>query len=92
LVWQIRFSEESERNLRDIGHVEAKRVVKSLKKLADSGQPKQLADQMKYEALGFWKYRIGKYRAIFSINDTDQLLSIVMIEHRQSVYKTLKHK
>lgn len=35
-----------------------------------------------------WRIRIGDYRVIYLIEDSDQLITIVRVRHRRDVYKT----
>lgn len=36
---------------------------------------------------GLWRYRVGNYRIIANIIDTEIIIEIVDIGHRQSIYK-----
>ena len=36
---------------------------------------------------GFYKYRLGNYRIIYSFDSKSSTVEIVTIEHRQGVYK-----
>lgn len=36
---------------------------------------------------GFYKYRIGDYRIIYSFSKNDKKVSIYTVEHRQGVYR-----
>ena len=35
-----------------------------------------------------WRIRVGDYRVIYLIDDSDQLITIVRVRHRRDVYKT----
>lgn len=35
---------------------------------------------------GYWRYRVGAYRIIAEINDTEIIIAIVNISHRRDVY------
>ena len=34
-----------------------------------------------------WRYRIGKYRIIFNINDNELIILVIEIGHRKEIYK-----
>lgn len=36
---------------------------------------------------GLWRYRVGNYRIIANIIDTEIIIEIVDVGHRQSIYK-----
>jgi len=39
------------------------------------------------ELIGYFKYRIGDYRIIYTFNAKTSIVEVVTIEHRQGVYK-----
>ena len=44
-------------------------------------------DKLHGELKGYYKYRLGDYRIIYSFDIGNNILSVVKIEHRQGVYK-----
>ncbi len=35
-----------------------------------------------------WRIRVGEYRVIYLIDDSDRLITIMRVRHRRDVYKT----
>ena len=77
----------------------AKGVVKDLKKLAPQIREKALLVVENVLAVdphvgrpltgrykGLWKYRIGDYRIIYSIEQTRLIIFVLRISHRKNVY------
>ena len=38
-------------------------------------------------AAGVWRYRIGKYRIFYTVDEDDRVVSMVTIEHRKDAYR-----
>lgn len=38
---------------------------------------------------GFWRYRVGDYRILVSIEDDELLVLVVDVDHRRQVYRSL---
>jgi len=55
--------------------------------LATLDDPRSLGEPLAGRLSGFWKYRVGNYRIIASIEDTRVLILIVRIGHRRAVYR-----
>jgi mRNA interferase RelE/StbE len=49
-------------------------------------KPKPLTGTLK----GYFKFRIGHYRAIYTVNHQEKAISIVHIGHRRDIYKRQK--
>lgn len=39
------------------------------------------------ELKNFYKYRIGDYRSVYTLDPKEKIVMIVKVEHRQGVYK-----
>ena len=38
---------------------------------------------------GFWRYRVGDYRILVSIEDEEMLVLVIEVDHRRQVYRGL---
>lgn len=67
----------------------ARRILKFLtERLAPSDNPRSLGAPLTGSKLGdFWKYRIGKYRVIASIEDDIVTILVLKVDKRSDVYK-----
>jgi mRNA interferase RelE/StbE len=59
-------------------------VVEAIKELAQTPRPRGVE---KVKSTGLWRIRQGDYRIIYSIDDNQQLVTIVRIGHRKEVYR-----
>ena len=57
-------------------------LINKIKELAQS--PKLLGQHMKY--CDFWKLRIGDYRAIYEIQESEKKVVVLFIGHRKDIY------
>jgi mRNA interferase RelE/StbE len=58
------------------------------RRLAHLDDPRTIGEALKGKKLGeFWKYRIGDYCIIASIQDSELLILVVRIGNRRKVYK-----
>ncbi|MDE2314440.1 MAG: type II toxin-antitoxin system RelE/ParE family toxin [Elusimicrobia bacterium] len=89
MAWRIEFDSAAERELDKLDPQVAKRILKFLsERLAPLSNPRSLGEALKGSKLGeFWKYRVGDYRIIASIEDLKLLILIVRIGNRRDVYR-----
>lgn len=89
LVWQIEFHPAAGKELKRLDPQVARRVLEFLKKrLATQDDPRKLGQALKGSRLGdFWKYRVGDFRVIASIQDKTVCILVVRIGNRKEIYK-----
>ena len=89
MVWRIELSDSAAKQLSKIGRPEAKRITAFLRdRLAPLDDPRQLGHALKGAAYAdLWRYRIGDYRIVASIEDERVRILIVRIGHRREVYR-----
>lgn len=86
MAWKIDLSSNALRQLRKLDKPIANRILKFLR-----GRIEKLDDPRKIERLqgplgDFWKYRVGDYRVICSLQDDKLVVWVVRIGHRSEVY------
>jgi len=88
LVWQIEFDPAAQKELKKLDPQAAKRILEFLKKrLATQTDPRKLGQALKGSKLGdFWKYRVGDFRIIASIQDRTVCILVLRIGDRKEVY------
>ena len=59
-------------------------VIATLESLEQEPRPRGVE---KIRGTELWRIRKGDYRAIYYINDRDQIITIVRIGHRRDVYR-----
>ncbi|GJD44712.1 hypothetical protein AFCDBAGC_2579 [Methylobacterium cerastii] len=84
MAWRIEFERSAERELDKLDRETTTRILRFLQdRLSPSNDPRSLGEALKGSRLGgLWKYRVGDYRIIASIED-----ETVRIGHRRAVYR-----
>jgi mRNA interferase RelE/StbE len=88
LVWQIEFDPAAKKELKKLDPQIVKRILHFFSRLAKHKDPRELGEALKGSKLGeFWKYRVGDYRIIASIQDKTVCILVLRIGDRKEVYK-----
>jgi mRNA interferase RelE/StbE len=89
LVWQIKFDDSAKKDLAKLDKQIAKRITAFMReRVAVLDNLRSLGDALKGSELGeFWKYRVGDYRIIASIEDSAVRILMVKIGNRREVYR-----
>ncbi|RMD69208.1 MAG: type II toxin-antitoxin system RelE/ParE family toxin [Gammaproteobacteria bacterium] len=89
MAWKIEFDPAAERELDKLDPPIAKRILTFLhRRVANLDDPRSLGEALKGPRLGqFWKYRVGDYRIIASIEDAILTILVVRIGNRKDVYR-----
>jgi len=89
LDWTIEFARSVEKDLERIGPDAARRIIRFLReRVATLEDPRSIGEALHGPELGrFWKYRVGRYRIIASIQDKDLIIVIVRAGHRGNVHR-----
>lgn len=89
MAWRIEFDRAAERELGKLDPQMAKRILLFLhERVANLEDPRSIGEALKGSRLGdFWKYRVGDYRLISSIEDRTLRILVVKIGNRREVYR-----
>lgn len=89
MVWTIEFDPAAQRELKKLDRQVAARIIDFLeKRIVPSENPRSIGEALHGSRLGsFWKYRVGDYRIIASIEDATVTILVVKIGNRREVYK-----
>ena len=89
MAWRIEFDRAAERELGKLDPQVAKRILLFLQeRVANLDDPRSIGEALKGSRLGdFWKYRVGDYRLISSIEDGALRILVIKIGNRREVYR-----
>ncbi|MBF0425061.1 MAG: type II toxin-antitoxin system RelE/ParE family toxin [Magnetococcales bacterium] len=87
--WQIDFGDAAKKDLARLDKPIARRIVAFLReRVATLKDPRTLGEALKGSKFGsFWKYRVGDYRIVCSIEDSVLRILAVRIGSRRDVYR-----
>ena len=89
MAWKLELSTLAQKNLDQLDPPVARRILAFLhERVAPMEDPRSLGEALKGSRLGeFWKYRVGDYRIISSIEDDALRILVVRIGNRRAVYR-----
>lgn len=89
MAWKVELGRAAERELDQLDPPGARRILVFLHgRVALLDDPHSIGQALKGSKLGdFWKYRVGDYRIICSIEDRALRILIVRIGNRREVYR-----
>ena len=87
--WAIEFDPAAERELDRLDPQVARRILKFLlDRVANLEDARSVGGALRGSRLGeFWKYRVGDYRIVASIEDGVMRILVVGIAHRREICK-----
>lgn len=88
LAWRIEYDPSALGDLRHIDRRMAQRIVDYMdRRVAMMDNPRTLGKALKGGFGDFWRYRVGDYRVICSIEDKNVMVLVVRVGHRSDVYR-----
>jgi mRNA interferase RelE/StbE len=89
MAWSIELGPRAQRQLKELDHQVARRLSRFLyERIASLENPRSLGEALKGTEFGdLWKYRVGDYRIIASIEDNLVRILVVRIGNRREVYR-----
>jgi len=88
LAWRVEWENEAVKELKKLDTRAQRTIIRFMKdKIATEEDPRRFGDPLRKDLKGFWKYRIGSYRLICSIEDQNVVVLVVRVGHRRNVYK-----
>ncbi|MBT9591544.1 MAG: type II toxin-antitoxin system RelE/ParE family toxin [Thiobacillus sp.] len=89
MAWLIEIDDAAKKDLAKLDRQIARRITAFLReRVAVLDDPRSIGEALKGSRLGeFWKYRVGDYRIIGSIEDSALRILVVKIGNRREVYR-----
>ena len=88
MAWTLRLSETAKRQLRKLDSSNAQVILSYLNRLVqETSDPRERGSGLRANLAGLWRYRVGDYRVICSIEDHELVILVLQIGHRRDVYQ-----
>ena len=89
MAWKVELDEAAEHELDKLDPQVARRILSFLfDRVAKLDDPLSIDESLKGSKLGaFWKYRVGDYRIVASIEDGALRVLVVRVGNRREVYR-----
>ena len=86
--WKIEFDPAAQKELDKLDKPISRRILKFLhQRVAKLDDPRQIGERLTGTLSDFWKYRVGDYRIICSLEHDRLVVLVLRIGHRREVYK-----
>ena len=87
MAWRAELSPRALKQLSKLDKPTARRIIDSLREIASGEDPHSQGKELTGNLAGFWRYRVGNYRIIASIEDDELLILAITIDHRSQIYR-----
>lgn len=88
MAWKIEFDPAARRELEKLDKSVSERILKFVHvRVAALDDPRRIGERLKGPLREFWKYRVGDYRLICSLENDRLVVLVLRIGHRREVYK-----
>jgi mRNA interferase RelE/StbE len=89
LSYKVTWHEDALEDLKGLDKSRAREIVGKVDDYL-AKDPLAVGKPLKGIFLGFFRYRCGNYRVIYSIDRKEELLSVLTVGHRKNVYRREK--
>ena len=88
MTWNVEFTRTARRQFARIDRTWQRHVLDYLEDtIATLENPRSRGKALTGDLSGYWRYRIGDYRAICHITDSNVTIVVLEINHRSRVYR-----
>lgn len=87
MAWRAELSPRALKQLRKLDKPNARRIIDYLRETASGEDPRSRGQGLTGNLAGFWRYRVGNYRIIASVEDDELLILAITIDHRSQIYR-----
>jgi mRNA interferase RelE/StbE len=87
-AWRVEFDRAAVRDLRKLGPEAERLILRYLReRISGSDDPRRFGHALTGDRRGLWRYRVGDFRIVASIEDNHFVVLVVTIGHRREVYR-----
>ncbi len=85
--WTIEYDKAVGKDLKRLDTATAKRILDYMDMtVAELEHPRLRGKALRHDLKGLWRYRVGDYRVLCRLEDAQQVVFVLQIEHRRSAY------
>ena len=85
-MYKVELRRRPQRTLDKLPKTDFEAVVEAVRELAQTPRPRGVE---KVKTAGLWRIRHCDYRIIYTIDDNQQLVTVLRIGHRREIYRSL---
>ena len=85
--WTIEIEPAAQRELEKLDKPVARRILKFLyQRIGQLDNPQRVGERLQGTLSQFWKYRVGDYRLICSLEHARLVVLVLRVGHRREIY------
>jgi mRNA interferase RelE/StbE len=84
--WQVATTATFDEAVKRLDRAVAKRVLKYLATLATLDHPRARGKGLSGNRAGYWRYRVGDYRLVVAIAESEMTVVALDVAHRSVIY------
>jgi mRNA interferase RelE/StbE len=86
-IWTIEFDSVAQREFDRLDKPVAQRISNFLyRRVAKLEDPRQIGERLQGKLSDYWKYRVGDYRIVCSLEHGRLVVLVLRIGHRREIY------
>ena len=86
MAWTIEYSSKAVKELKKLDKKAASTIIDYLDGIAQLDDPRSKGKSLRGDKRQFWRYRVGNYRVLCSIEDDELIIIATHLGHRKNVY------
>ena len=87
-MWKVEFDARAAKELRKLDRQHQHRIVRFLReRIATAEDPRRLGKPLSGQSIPLWRYRVGAFRLICTIEDDVLTVLVVRIGDRREIYR-----
>ena len=88
MAWNVEISPPAKRQLEKLDKAVARRISRFLyERVRHLDDPRQIGEPLQGTLSEFWRYRVGDYRIICSLEHDRLVVLVLRIGHRKEIYR-----
>ncbi len=88
LAWRVSFTATALKQLKKMDRRDAETIARFLAdRIAGPEDARRLGHALTGNLEGSWRYRVGDYRVLCRLRDSELLVVVVAIGHRREIYR-----
>jgi mRNA interferase RelE/StbE len=88
LAWTIEHDKDAVADLKKLDRQTQREVVDHMEvRIAKAADPRAFGKPLRHSKFGLWRYRVRDYRIICEFRDTQLVVLVVAVGHRNRIYE-----
>lgn len=87
MIWAIEFDDSAVKELRKLDKQAQSEILRYFReRIATKENPRRFGKALSHDLAGLWRYRVGHYRMICTIEDEKLIVLVIRVGHRKDIY------